>query len=168
LIGFSIMFMAVAGLAKRAPLPGKTALIATSLFVISIWGVSQFSPINLSLPVFVALTAFIFLEFKRLSYGKGDGWINSCIVTLLFSLAHGAGFAGGLIEAGFQETALLYSILFFNLGVEAGQIFIISVIFFSLYIVGKVTTRQLYGRSELAIAIALIWAGSYYFFGRIL
>ena len=39
-----------------------------------------------------------------------------------FGLLHGFGFAGALSEIGFSDSSLLYSLLFFNLGIEAGQL----------------------------------------------
>ena len=36
-----------------------------------------------------------------------------------FGLLHGFGFAGALSEIGFSDSSLLYSLLFFNLGIEA-------------------------------------------------
>lgn len=43
-------------------------------------------------------------------------------VSLFFGLVHGLGFANELISIGFPETGLVAALLFFNLGVEAGQI----------------------------------------------
>ena len=39
-----------------------------------------------------------------------------------FGLLHGFGFAGALSEIGFSDSSLLFSLLFFNLGIEAGQL----------------------------------------------
>ncbi len=50
------------------------------------------------------------------------------IVAFGFGLLHGLGFAGALSEVGLPETAIPLALLFFNLGVEAGQIAFVLVI----------------------------------------
>ena len=44
------------------------------------------------------------------------------IVTLTFGLLHGLGFAGALSEVGLPGNAIPMALLFFNVGVEAGQL----------------------------------------------
>jgi hydrogenase/urease accessory protein HupE len=50
------------------------------------------------------------------------------IVAFAFGLLHGFGFAGALSEVGLPQTAIPVALLFFNVGVELGQLlFIVSV-----------------------------------------
>ena len=51
-----------------------------------------------------------------------DGMRAPWAVALLFGLLHGLGFAGALREIGLPENAVLPALLFFNLGVELGQL----------------------------------------------
>ena len=44
------------------------------------------------------------------------------LISLFFGLVHGLGFANELISIGFPEDGLVAALLFFNLGVEAGQL----------------------------------------------
>ncbi len=44
------------------------------------------------------------------------------VVAFTFGLLHGFGFAGALAEVGLPEPAIALALLFFNLGVEAGQL----------------------------------------------
>ena len=48
------------------------------------------------------------------------------IVAFAFGLLHGFGFAGALAEAGLPDHAIPFALLFFNLGVEAGQLLFIA------------------------------------------
>jgi len=48
------------------------------------------------------------------------------VVAFVFGLLHGFGFAGALREVGLPQTAIPIALLFFNLGVEAGQLFFIA------------------------------------------
>ena len=44
------------------------------------------------------------------------------VVAFTFGLLHGLGFAGALAEVGLPETAIPLALLFFNVGVEVGQL----------------------------------------------
>lgn len=48
------------------------------------------------------------------------------LVAFLFGLVHGLGFAGALEEIGLPQNHLLVALLTFNLGVEAGQLFVVA------------------------------------------
>ena len=48
-------------------------------------------------------------------------------IAFFFGLIHGFGFANVLLDLGLAETALLVSLLGFNVGVEIGQLFIVCV-----------------------------------------
>lgn len=49
------------------------------------------------------------------------------VVTLTFGLLHGLGFAGALSEVGLPQNAIPAALLFFNVGIEAGQLLFVAV-----------------------------------------
>jgi hydrogenase/urease accessory protein HupE len=49
------------------------------------------------------------------------------VVAFVFGLLHGLGFAGALREIGLPEQSIPLALLFFNLGVEVGQLLFIAV-----------------------------------------
>ncbi len=51
------------------------------------------------------------------------------MVAFVFGLLHGFGFAGALSEAGLPEQAIPIALLFFNIGVELGQLLFIGIVF---------------------------------------
>ncbi|MEM9304041.1 MAG: HupE/UreJ family protein [Pseudomonadota bacterium] len=51
------------------------------------------------------------------------------VVALTFGLLHGFGFAGALTEIGLPEHAIPLALLFFNVGVEVGQLLFIAAVF---------------------------------------
>ena len=51
------------------------------------------------------------------------------LVAFTFGLLHGFGFAGALSEIGLPEHAIPLALLFFNVGVEAGQLLFITAVF---------------------------------------
>lgn len=51
------------------------------------------------------------------------------VIAFVFGLVHGLGFAGALGELGLRQTDIPLALLFFNLGVEAGQLgFVLAVV----------------------------------------
>lgn len=60
------------------------------------------------------------------------------LVAFTFGLLHGFGFAGALTEIGLPEHAIPLALLFFNLGVEAGQLIFIGAVFVAWAVLRKV------------------------------
>lgn len=76
-------------------------------------------------PLIAASIAYVALENIFMARAVSRRWL----VSLLFGLVHGFGFAGALLEIGLPGDRLFSSLLFFNLGVEAGQAMIIALLF---------------------------------------
>ncbi len=77
-----------------------------------------------------------------------------------FGLIHGFGFAAVLSELGLQNTALILALVGFNVGVEIGQIGILSIylpISFALRRTWFYKTVFFYAGSIIIIGIATIW-----------
>ena len=72
---------------------------------------------------------FVAVEIMRVRAGRDSltaefPWLAS----FAFGLLHGFGFAGALREIGMPEDAAPLALLFFNLGVEAGQLSFIAAV----------------------------------------
>ena len=63
------------------------------------------------------------------------------IVAFTFGLLHGFGFASALSEVGLPQSAIPVALLFFNVGVEIGQLFFIASIFAVMALGRQVTQR---------------------------
>ena len=50
------------------------------------------------------------------------------VVAFVFGLLHGFGFAGALTEVGLPQQAIPLALLFFNVGVELGQLLFIAAV----------------------------------------
>jgi hypothetical protein len=77
-----------------------------------------------------------------------------------FGLIHGFGFASVLAELGLPQTALVLSLVGFNLGVEMGQLVIVSVflpVIFALRHTRFYRQGIFVGGSLLIVAVALVW-----------
>jgi hypothetical protein len=68
---------------------------------------------------------------------QGKPWL----MAFFFGLLHGLGFAGALTDIGLPEDALLTSLLLFNVGIEIGQLIIISCLVCVAWLWQKVTQR---------------------------
>tara|TARA_B110000261_G_scaffold14766_1_gene14959 strand:- start:24 stop:1196 length:1173 start_codon:yes stop_codon:yes gene_type:complete len=87
--------------------------------------------------------------------------IRRVVVVFLFGLLHGMGFAGVLSQLGLPESDFATALVFFNIGVEAGQLFVIAVAFLCVFWLLK--KQQLYRQwvvipvSALISLIGLYW-----------
>lgn len=90
------------------------------------------------------------------------------LVTFLFGLVHGFGFAGFLLDMGIEKSNAVVPLLGFNLGVEAGQVIIVLVFFGLLKLLALIahrlpkSTRSLVARSPQVTAAALAGLGAYW------
>lgn len=72
---------------------------------------------------------FIAVEIMRVRAGKDSlTALMPWLASFAFGLLHGFGFAGALREIGIPEDAAPLALLFFNLGVEAGQLTFIAAV----------------------------------------
>jgi hydrogenase/urease accessory protein HupE len=74
------------------------------------------------------------------------------LVAFSFGLLHGLGFAGALSEVGLPENAIPLALLFFNVGVEAGQISFVAVVLLVSWAAASAWRRVEPGSAERAFA----------------
>ncbi|WP_165452633.1 HupE/UreJ family protein [Paenibacillus thalictri] len=86
------------------------------------------------------------------------------LVTFLFGLIHGMGFAGAISEVGLPEEYMVSSLLSFNLGVEAGQLAIVLLVM--PYLLKLQRTRH-YRTIVLAVSGCVVLLALYWFIQRI-
>ncbi len=78
---------------------------------------------------------FVASEIVQVSRGRPSRMSRRpWVVAFAFGLLHGFGFAGALTEVGLPESAIPLALLFFNLGVEVGQIAFVIVVLATLAI----------------------------------
>ena len=74
-----------------------------------------------------------------------------------FGLLHGFGFAAVLQDIGLPQTELGTALLFFNLGVETGQIIFILAVLAALGLLTKTIRHVRSGTSQVATANGFHW-----------
>jgi hypothetical protein len=88
------------------------------------------------------------------------------VTSIVFGLIHGFGFASALTETGLASAQLVPALLGFNLGIELGQIAIITAIWVLLQ---QIRQSRLLNDTRLAVDLvsaALCGLGLYWFIGR--
>jgi hydrogenase/urease accessory protein HupE len=119
-------------------------------------------------PAIAASIVFVALE-NFISRDVDGRWR----VAFAFGLVHGFGFAGALREVGLPSNALVTALAAFNIGVEIGQVAIVSLVVPLLIMLDRLTTGN---RSSPARPASLVYGlsalitilGGYWFFTRIL
>ena len=87
---------------------------------------------------------------------RGGRWL----VAFLFGLIHGFGFASVLTDLGLPQGALLVALVGFNLGVELGQLVIVSAFLPLAFYLRRTWFYQrlvMTGGSVVVVIVALIW-----------
>ena len=134
----------------------------------------------------LALAAFVWwasLQWKLVIGTAGAGLFALCylrivdqassrgairiLVTSMFGVIHGFGFAGGLLEFDFPTAELAFVLLGFNLGVELGQLAVLIVVLGLAAAVTRVAAPQWREHSTNAAVMVLGGLGTFWFIGRL-
>ncbi len=86
-------------------------------------------PARLIEPLIAISIAYVALENIFARRRPSRRWM----VSFLFGLVHGFGFAGALLELGLPRQSLVASLFLFNLGVEAGQALVVALLVPALF-----------------------------------
>jgi hypothetical protein len=88
------------------------------------------------------------------------------LVAFLFGLLHGLGFAGALGEIGLRSADIPLALLFFNVGVEAGQLAFIAVLVALNHFMSR-TARLVVPRLQPVLGYALGSLATLWLLGRL-
>jgi hydrogenase/urease accessory protein HupE len=96
------------------------------------------------------------------------------LVAFSFGLLHGFGFAGALAEVGLPQLAIPVALLFFNLGVEIGQLIFVAAVLFLIWLLRYAASRlleaaaakQAFDRLDVTIAYGIGVVAAYWLIER--
>lgn len=164
LIGFTIALVAVENVLSGDPRSGTTiAAISAGLLALSVFAAwTQADTLWLTL-LGLALFSACYLQ---LSNSPTRARRLRPLVTTLFGLIHGFGFANVLLEVGLPENAILPALFGFNLGVELGQIAIVATLALTVRLLWTVASRW-HGAGNDLLSALLCALGSYWFIQRL-
>jgi hydrogenase/urease accessory protein HupE len=95
---------------------------------------------------------FVAVEVLHRRQGKvGIASRRPWVVAFVFGLLHGFGFAGALREIGLPDQAIPMALVFFNFGVEVGQLIFVAAVFMVLWLVNQARQRL------VAISDRTVW-----------
>ena len=101
--------------------------------------------------------SIMFVAIENILLDKLKAW--RIVIVFMFGLVHGMGFASALNEIGLPRNKFFTSIFSFNVGVEIGQITVISAVFLLIIIpLGKKPGYKKYVVYPMSALIALIAA----------
>lgn len=166
-IGFTVALVAVEYFFLRRPesrsLPIIVALAAWATGALALYA-GLISPRALSAYVGFGAFAWCYLLAASHVSERGNRSAGTALfaVTTCFGLVHGFGFAGFLMDTGISGSSLALPLLGFNLGVELGQLLLLSVAFAAAY---ALRNTQAYRLAPLGAA-ALAGIGVFWFVGR--
>jgi hypothetical protein len=164
LIGFTVAWAAGDALARTRNMPpwlGVAGAVAMMAIPALAW--------VLGLPVLSWLVlAGVALFAASMSFARRfDAPRVAPVIATVFGLAHGAGFAGPLLDMEIAPESLLWTLLAFNLGVEAGQLTALAVMGAALWALRNAVPR-LPSQAYDATATLLFALGTFWFVSRAL
>lgn len=118
--------------------------------------------------VLIALS-IVLLAYEVLRSGKGKAGLSArypWLVIFVFGLMHGFGFAGALADIGLPQSNIPAALLFFNVGVEVGQLLFVAVLLVLAIPLRSLAKSLPQWRVIPAYMIGI--AGAFWFFQRLL
>ena len=94
-------------------------------------------PVEALISLSIAFVAYKAVKIKSNNLTDTQPWL----VAFIFGLLHGLGFAGALSETGLPQGSIASALLFFNIGVEAGQLIFITTVLILLFALHRVFLR---------------------------
>jgi hypothetical protein len=164
LVAFTIAMVGAENIAVQSGKPGIVAVGMGGMLLLMALG----KTLGLGgLPALLTLGAGIFAaNYLMISGHLQNAARIRLVVTLVFGLIHGFGFAAGLLEMKLPTDKLAELLLGFNLGVEVGQV---SVVLTLLGVTALLIKLKLAPPRRLVVDLAsaaLVGIGLYWFLGR--
>jgi hypothetical protein len=164
LVALTIALIGAENIAVATRRPGVVASGVAALLIAMI--VAKFLGYG-TLPMLLLVGAALFtVNYLMISGHLRDAGRLRLVITVVFGLVHGFGFAAGLLEFKMPEGRLAELLLGFNLGVEIGQL---SVVLLLLGLVALLRRLRLAWPRPIVIdtvASGLVGIGLYWFLGR--
>jgi len=77
------------------------------------------------------------------------------LIAFIFGLLHGFGFAGALAEIGLPQQAITLALIFFNIGVELGQLMFVAVVVLVGWILQHLKYPNLLEKAETVVVYVI-------------
>ena len=128
-------------------------------------GLTIFDIIKLPQGTVEALIALTIVYLATEILRKEDKLKSPWIMAFCFGLLHGLGFASALMDIGFSNNNILYSLLFFNIGIELAQIALIPI---PLMLIYMATNLNNLNNLKVIASLSIGGLGFYWFIDRVI
>jgi len=122
-------------------------------------------PVEAIIALSILFLAMEIVHGKRGRPGAAARW--PWLVAFIFGLLHGFGFAGALAEVGLPQQAIPLALVFFNVGVELGQLLFIAIVLLLGWLLSRLRQQKLLDKAEIAVLYSIGGIASFWFFERI-
>ncbi len=122
-------------------------------------------PVEAVIALSILFLAVELLHTRQGRPGAAARW--PWLVAFVFGLLHGFGFAGALAEVGLPEQAIPVALVFFNVGVELGQLLFVAVVLVLGWMLQRFQSPRLLYRAETATIYSIGGLASFWLFERI-
>ncbi|MBT8129155.1 MAG: HupE/UreJ family protein [Gammaproteobacteria bacterium] len=92
-------------------------------------------PVEAVIALSILFLATEIIHSRRGRPGYVERW--PWVVAFIFGLLHGFGFAGALAEVGLPEHAIPFALVFFNIGVELGQLAFVGIVLLCAWLIHR-------------------------------
>jgi hydrogenase/urease accessory protein HupE len=114
--------------------------------------------------------SILFLSMEIIREKQGKTGLTSrypWLIAFIFGLLHGFGFAGALAEIGLPQQAITLALLFFNLGVELGQLLFVAGVVLLGWILQSLNHPSLLQRVETLVVYLIGGLSAFWVFERL-
>ena len=115
--------------------------------------------------------SILFLAMEIIHEKQGKIGLTSrypWIIAFIFGLLHGFGFAGALAEIGLPQQAITLALIFFNIGVELGQLMFVATIVFIVVMLQRLRTPALLNKLQTTVVYMIGGISAFWLIERIL
>jgi len=122
-------------------------------------------PVEAVIALSILFLAVEFMHGKQGRKGAAARW--PWLIAFVFGLLHGFGFAGALAEIGLPQQAIPLTLIFFNIGVELGQLLFVAIVFTLGWLLHQLKLPRLIEKAELMAIYSIGGLSSFWLFDRI-
>lgn len=122
-------------------------------------------PVEAVIALSILFLAMEIVHGQRGKVGAAARW--PWLVAFIFGLLHGFGFAGALAEVGLPQQAIPLALVFFNIGVEIGQLLFVTGVLIIGWLLHQLKQPKLLNRAETVAVYSIGGLSSFWLFERI-
>ncbi len=122
-------------------------------------------PVEAVIALSILFLAVEWMHGRQGRPGAAERW--PWMIAFIFGLLHGFGFAGALAEVGLPQHAIPLALVFFNVGVETGQLLFIAAVLSAGWLLHRLNRPKLVAYAEMAAIYVIGGLSSFWLIERV-